>query len=225
VWHADPVKSFGIPEDIHRYVVERSNPPSDSVSDRLAAATVERFADRAGMNIGDDQGRFMEMFAAAMGATAIVEVGTFTGMSALWLARGLAPGGRMICFDLVDTYVETATEAWEAAGVADRIEMRIGPAADGLAALPDEPHIDLAFVDADKTGYWAYLDLLLPRMRDNGVILVDNVLWSGRVIDSGDNSANTVAVRDFNDRVAARTDCDAVILTIGDGLTMIRPRR
>jgi caffeoyl-CoA O-methyltransferase len=225
MWHADAVKSFGIPEDIHRYVVERSNPRSDSVSDRLAAATVERFADRAGMNIGDDQGRFMEMLAAAMGATTIVEVGTFTGMSALWLARGLAPGGRMICFDLVDTYVDTATEAWEAAGVADRIEMRIGPAADGLAALPDEPHIDLAFVDADKTGYRAYLELLLPRMRDNGVILVDNVLWSGQVIDSDDNSANTVAVRDFNDHVALRTDCDAVILTIGDGLTMIRPRR
>ena len=219
------MKSFGISEDIHRYVIERSNPPSDAVADRLAAATRDRFADRAGMNIGDDQGRFMEMFAAAMGATTIVEVGTFTGMSALWLARGLAPGGRMICFDLVDTYIETATEAWKEAGVADRIEMRIGPADDGLAALPDEPHIDLAFVDADKTGYRVYLDLLLPRMRDGGVILVDNVLWSGQVIDPDDESADTVALRDFNDHVAARTDCDAVILTIGDGLTMIRPRR
>ena len=219
------MKSFGIPEDIHRYVVERSNPASDPVADRLAVATRERFGDRAGMNIGDDQGRFMEMFAAAMGATTIVEVGTFTGMSALWLARGLAPGGQMICFDLVDTYVETATEAWTAAGVANRIEMRIGPAADGLAALPDEPHIDLAFVDADKTGYRTYLDLLLPRMRDGGVILVDNVLWSGRVIDATDDSADTVALRDFNDHVAARSDCDAVIITIGDGLTMIRPRR
>ena len=219
------MKSFGIPEDIHRYVVARSNPSSDPVADQLAAATRERFGDRAGMNIGDDQGRFMEMFAGAMGATTIVEVGTFTGMSALWLARGLAPGGRMICFDLVDTYVETATEAWEAAGVADRIEMRIGPAADGLTLLPDEPHIDIAFVDADKTGYGTYLDLLLPRMRDNGVILVDNVLWSGHVIDAADNSADTVALRDFNDHVAARPDCDAVILTIGDGLSMIRPRR
>ncbi len=219
------MKTFGIPEDIHRYVVERSNPASDPVADGLATATRERFGDRAGMNIGDDQGRFMEMFATATGATTIVEVGTFTGMSALWLARGLAPGGRMICFDLVDTYVDTATEAWEAAGVADRIEMRIGPAADGLAALPDKPHIDIAFVDADKTGYQTYLDLLLPRMRDRGVILVDNVLWSGRVIDATDHSADTVALRAFNDHVAARPDCDAVILTIGDGLTMISPRR
>lgn len=219
------MKSFGIPEDIHTYVVERSNPQRDRVADDLAASSRERFGDRAGMNIGDDQGRFMEMLAGAMAAETIVEVGTFTGMSALWLARGLAPGGRLICFDLVDTYVETATEAWEAAGVADRIEMRIGPAADGLAKLPTEPHIDLAFVDADKPGYRDYLDLLLPRMRDRGVILVDNVLWSGRVIDSSDDEADTVALRDFNDHVAARPDCDAVILTVGDGLTMIRPRR
>lgn len=219
------MKSFGIPEEIHRYVIERSNPTSDPVADALANTSRERFADRAGMNIGDDQGRFMAMFAAAMGASMIVEVGTFTGMSALWLARGLAPGGRMICFDLVDTYAETATEAWEAAGVADRIELRIGPAADGLAALPEEPHIDLAFVDADKAGYRNYLDLLLPRIRDRGVILVDNVLWSGQVVDDSDTSTDTVALRDFNDHVATRGDCDAVILTIGDGLTMIRPRR
>lgn len=219
------MKSFGIPEDIHSYVVERSNPAADTVAENLAQASRDRFGDRAGMNIGDDQGRFMEMFAAAMGATTIVEVGTFTGMSALWLARGLTPGGRMICFDLVDTYAETATEAWEAAGVADRIEMRFGPAAEGLALLPDEPHIDLAFVDADKSGYLSYLDLLLPRLRDNGVILVDNVLWSGRVLDTADDSTDTVALREFNDHVARRGDCDAVILTIGDGLTMIRPRR
>lgn len=219
------MKSFGIPEEIHQYVLARSNPPVDPVAERLADTTHERFGGRARMNIGDDQGRFMEMLAALARASLIVEVGTFTGMSALWLARGLAAGGRMICFDLVDTYVQTATEAWEEAGVADRIEMRIGPAAEGLAALPDEPHIDLAFVDADKTGYRTYLDLLLPRMNDGGVILVDNVLWSGQVIDPDDESADTVALRAFNDHVAARSDCDAVILTVGDGLTMIRPRR
>lgn len=219
------MKSFGISEDIHRYVVERSNPSTDPVAERLATTSRQRFGERARMNIGDDQGRFMEMLAGAMGATTIVEVGTFTGMSALWLARGLASGGRMICFDLVDTYIETATQAWAEAGVADRIEVRIGPAADGLAMLSNDAHIDLAFIDADKTGYRTYLDLLLPRMRDSGVILVDNVLWSGGVIDHDDDSPDTVALRDFNDHVAVRDDCDAVILTLGDGLTMIRPRR
>jgi caffeoyl-CoA O-methyltransferase len=176
------------------------------------------------MNIGDDQGRFMQMLVELAGARTVVEVGTFTGMSALWLARGLPADGRLICFDLVDTYLETATEAWGAAGVANRIEMRIGPAADGLAALPDEAHIDLAFIDADKAGYRSYLDLLLPRLTERGAILVDNVLWSGAVIDPDDTSRDTVALREFNDHVARRDDCDAVILTIGDGITLIRPR-
>jgi caffeoyl-CoA O-methyltransferase len=217
------MKSFGIPEAIHRYVLDHSG--SDPIADELAATTRERFADRAGMNIGDDQGLFMQMLVEMTGARTIVEVGTFTGMSALWMARGLPSGGRLICFDLVDTYLDTATEAWRAAGVLDRIDMRIGPAADGLSELPEEPHIDLAFIDADKTGYRTYLDLLLPRLRDTGAILVDNVLWSGAVIDDDDMSDDTVALRSFNDHVAGRDDCDAVILTIGDGLTVIRPRR
>jgi len=216
------MKSFGIPEIIHEYAVVHSD--GDPVAERLATATQERFPDRAGMNIGHDQGRFMQMLVEMTGARTVVEVGTFTGMSALWLARGLPAGGRVICFDLVDTYVETATEAWAAAGVTDRIDMRIGPAADGLAALPDEPHVDLAFIDADKTGYRTYLDLLLPRLSERGAILVDNVLWGGAVIDPGDNSPDTVALREFNDHVAQRDDCDAVILTVGDGITMIRPR-
>ena len=217
------MRSFGIPEEIERYVLDRSD--GDPVAARLATTTRERFGERAQMNIGDDQGRFMQMLVEMTAARTLVEVGTFTGMSALWLARGLIGDGRLICFDLVDTYLETATEAWTAAGVADRIEMRIGPAADGLAALPAEPHVDLAFIDADKTGYLAYLDLLLPRMSDRGAILVDNVLWSGAVVDDADTSADTVALREFNDHVAARDDCDAVILTVGDGITLIRPRR
>ena len=216
------MKSFGIPELIHEYAVVHSD--GDPIAEALARATQDRFPDRAMMNIGHDQGRFMQMLVEITGATTVVEVGTFTGMSALWLARGLSDGGRLICFDLVDTYVDTATEAWTAAGVAERIDMRIGPAADGLAALPAEPHVDLAFIDADKVGYRNYLDLLLPRMADRGAILVDNVLWSGAVVDPADTSRDTVALREFNDHVAERDDCDAVILTVGDGITMIRPR-
>jgi caffeoyl-CoA O-methyltransferase len=216
------MKSFGIPELIHEYAVVHSD--GDPVAEQLALTTRERFPDRAGMNIGQDQGRFMQMLVEMTGARTVVEVGTFTGMSALWLARGLPEGGRLICFDLVDTYLETAAEAWTAAGVVDRIDLRIGPAAEGLAALPPEPHVDLAFIDADKTGYRTYLDLLLPRLGDRGAILVDNVLWGGAVVDPDDTSRDTVALRAFNDHVAQRDDCDAVILTVGDGITMIRPR-
>ena len=144
------MKSFGVPEIIHEYAVVHSD--GDPVAERLAVTTQHRFPDRAMMNIGHDQGRFMQMLVEMTGARTVVEVGTFTGMSALWLARGLPVDGRLICFDLVDTYLDTAMEAWAEAGVADRIDMRIGPAADGLGALPDEAHIDLAFIDADKTG-------------------------------------------------------------------------
>lgn len=219
------MRSFGIPEDIHRYALDHSDPADDPPVEWLARTTQERFAREAGMNIGTDQGRFLQGMVEVMGATTVVEVGTFTGMSALWLARGLPAGGRLICFELVDTYLDTAREAWERAGVADRIEVRLGPAADGLAQLDPEPHIDLAFIDADKTGYQTYLDLLLPRITDRGAILVDNVLWSGRVIDPNDTTADTEALRAFNADVAQRDDCDAVILTIGDGVTFIRPRR
>ncbi len=131
------MKSFGIPELIHEYAVVHSD--GDPIAEALARATQDRFPDRAMMNIGHDQGRFMQMLVEMTGATTVVEVGTFTGMSALWLARGLSDGGRLICFDLVDTYVDTATEAWTAAGVADRIDMRIGPARTALPPCPPSP--------------------------------------------------------------------------------------
>ena len=219
------MKSFGIDPSVHAYAVAHGNPSHDEVSARLSAMTVERFGGRAGMNIGHDQGQFLEAMVAITGARTVVEVGTFTGMSALWMARGLPADGRLICFELVDTYLATAIEAWTAAGVDDRIEVRIGRAADGLAALPDESHVDLAFIDADKGGYRTYLDLLLPRMTERGVILVDNVLWSGAVVDPSDTERDTVALREFNDHVAQRGDCHAVMLTVGDGVTLIRPRR
>jgi caffeoyl-CoA O-methyltransferase len=218
------MRSIGISEELGAYIEAHANPARDAIAEQLAATTKERFGDLAGMNIGADQGRFMSMLVAIAGAETVVEVGTFTGMSALWLARGLGDGGRLICFDISDDYLATAKEAWTAAGVEDRIEFRLGPAADGLRALPSEPHIDLAFIDADKGGYQTYLDELLPRMNDRGVILVDNVLWDGRVIDADTDDRNTVALRAFNDHVASRADCEAVMLSIGDGLTFIRRR-
>lgn len=218
------MRSIGVSEELAAYIEAHANPVGDPVAEALAATTAERFGGLAQMNIGQDQGRFMSMLVASMGARTVVEVGTFTGMSALWLARGLPEGGRLVCFDITDKYLATARGAWADAGVDERIEVRIGPAADGLAALPAEPHVDLAFIDADKTGYRQYLDLLLPRLTDRGVILVDNVLWGGSIIDEAVDDESTRALRAFNDHVAARPDCDAVMLNIGDGVTMIRRR-
>lgn len=211
-------------DSVYDYVLAHANPRHDAVSDHLAATTHERFPDRAGMNIGADQGRFLSMLVAITGATTVVEVGTFTGMSALWLARGLPDDGRLLCFDITDEYLPTAREAWEAAGVADRIEVTIGPASRRLADLPDDLTVDLAFIDADKTGYAGYIDQLLPRLSERGVILVDNVLWSGAVVGDDDRSESTVALRELNDDIAARDDIHAVMLPIGDGVTMIRRR-
>jgi len=224
-WDSEQMKSFGISEELHQYVLDHSNPSSDPVSEWLAHTTRERFGGRAGMNIGTDQGQFLKALVEISGASTVVEVGTFTGMSALWLAQGLPGDGTLICFELVDTYLDTATEAWTKAGVAERIEVRLGPAAENLGQLEPTPHIDLAFIDADKAGYTTYLDLLLPRITNRGAILVDNVLWTGQVLDDSDTSVDTEAIRAFNDNVAERDDCDAVMLTIGDGVTLIRPRR
>lgn len=206
------------------YVQRHANPPDDPVSEQLAATTHERFPDRAGMNIGPDQGHLLAILVAVTGARFVVEIGTFTGMSALWMARALPPDGRLMCFDLTEQYLPTAREAWDSAGVSDRIEVVIGPAADRLRELPAEPTIDLAFVDADKTGYHGYVDQLLPRLSVRGLIVVDNVLWDGSVVRDDDQSESTVALRAFNDHIASRADIEAVMLPIGDGVTLIRRR-
>jgi caffeoyl-CoA O-methyltransferase len=218
------MRSTDLDDGLLDYLLAHANPSRDEVSERLAAVTRERFPDRAGMNVGGDQGRLLEMLVAVTGARLVVEIGTFTGMSALWLARGLTGDGRLVCFDLTDEYADTARAAWREAGVDDRIDLRIGPAGEGIAALPDDEPIDLAFIDADKTGYRGYLDQLVPRLSERGLVVVDNVLWSGSVNDPDDHEPSTVALREFNDHVAHHAELAAVMLPIGDGITLIRRR-
>lgn len=217
-------RAIGLSPELHGYLLAHANPAADPVSERLAETTAERFGAAAAMNIGADQGRLLQWLVELTGARTVVEVGTFTGMSALWLARGLPPDGRLLCFELVDDYLATARAAWSEAGVDERITVTLGPAADSLAALPDDLVVDLAFIDADKRGYATYLELLLPRMADDGLVIVDNVLWSGTVVDPSVTDADTEAIRAFNDMVAARDDCEALMLGVGDGITLIRPR-
>jgi caffeoyl-CoA O-methyltransferase len=165
----------------------------------------------------------MTFLTRLVGARTAVEVGTFTGSSALSIALGLPDDGRLICCDVSEEYVSIGRPHWEAAGVADRIEVRIGPAAATLAAMPEEPHIDLAFVDADKTGYLEYYELLLPRMAPTGLMVIDNVLQGGGVLDPDNQATNTEAIRNFNDHVAADHRAQVVMLNVADGLTLIRP--
>jgi caffeoyl-CoA O-methyltransferase len=151
-------------------------------------------------------------------------VGTFTGYSALCIARGLQPGGRLLCLDVSEEWTRVGRRHWDQAGVGDRIELRIGPAADALQALPADPPIDLAFIDADKTGYRTYYDAIVDRLRPGGVVLLDNVLWGGSVVDAANTEADTEAIRAVNAHVAADPRVEAVMLPISDGLTLARRR-
>lgn len=206
---------------IDDYAAARSTPP-DGHQRELQRVTAERTGDFARMQIGDDQALLMEMVVRAMGATRAVEVGTFTGYSALAIARGLGPGGRLLCCDVSEEWTAIAREAWNAAGVADRIELRIGPALDTLRSLPAEEQFDLAFVDADKTGYPAYYEELLPRLRTGGLMLLDNMLQSGRVLDEAETGESVTAIRSLNDAIAADSRVKVVLLTIGDGVSVVQ---
>lgn len=190
----------------------------------LQAVTRERTGEAARMQIGHDQALFMEILTRAMGARRAIEVGTFTGYSALAVARGLGPEGRLLCLDVSEEWTAIAREHWREAGVADRIELRLGPALDTLRSLPAEETFDLAFVDADKAGYPDYYRELLPRLRPGGLLLADNTLQSGRVLDPDDHAVDTDAIRAFNDLVAADPRVVTVLLPLGDGVTIAQKR-
>src|SRR5947208_2123686 len=213
---ADP-KSFMLTEELGDYLVAHGTPP-DPVQQKLIADTAA-LGPVAGMQVAPEQGAFLTILTRAVGARTAIEVGTFTGYSALCIARGLPGDGRLVCCDVSEEWTAIGRKAWPEAGVADRIDLRIAPALETLAALPADTTFDLAFIDADKPNYANYFEALLPKMRDNGAILVDNVLWNGRVVKPDADDENTVAIRAFNDKVANDTRVDTVMLPIADGLT------
>jgi caffeoyl-CoA O-methyltransferase len=216
----DEPKSFFLSGELARYVADHSSQPDPVLTDLIDATRA--LGAVAGMQISSEQGAFMTLVARMMGAHTAVEVGTFTGYSSICIARGLANGGRLIACDVSDEWTTIARQAWRSAGVADRIDLRLGPAADTLAALPANLVVDLAFIDADKGGYRTYYDLLMTRLRPGGVILVDNVLWSGRVADATNTEADTIALREFNRYVADDTRVEVAMVPLADGLTIIR---
>jgi caffeoyl-CoA O-methyltransferase len=215
-------KSFFLSPEIHDYLLDHGQRP-DAIQQPLIDATAA-LGPVAGMQIAPEQGAFMTMLTQLVGAHNAVEVGTFTGYSALCIARGLAPGGRLLCCDVSEEWTAIGRQHWERAGVADRIDLVIAPAVDTLRALPRDATIDIAFIDADKPNYANYFEALVPRVRPNGLILVDNVLWGGRVVDDTDTEENTMAIRAFNDLVAADERVDTVMLPVSDGLTLLRKR-
>jgi len=215
-------RSFLLDDALWGYVVDHSV-KVDPVVTRLTERTVA-LGGVAGMQIGPDQQAFLSMLTRFAGVTNAVEVGTFTGTSALCMARGLAPGGRLLCCDVSEEWTEIARKAWEEAGVSDRIDLRIAPALETLRALPPEPVVDLAFIDADKGGYHAYYDELVPRLRPGGWIVADNTLWGGRITDAASADLDTKALRAYNAHASSDERVTTVLLAVADGLTISQKR-
>jgi caffeoyl-CoA O-methyltransferase len=209
--------------ELYDYLVEHST-QRDSVLSELAEETVTRFPDAAGMQIGPDQGTFMTLLTRLIGARRALEIGTFTGYSSICIARGLAGDGKLTCCDVSDEWTSVARKYWQLAGLSDRIDLQLRPAVETLRAMPAEQRFDLAFIDADKTGYVGYWDEVVPRIRPGGAILVDNTLSHGRVIDPSATGGGVQGIRDFNDHAAADDRVELVLLPLGDGLTLARKK-
>lgn len=217
------IRTLPVTAGLIDYVVDHGSWPVDGVLADLHEETAA-LGPVAGMQIGPDQGQLLTLLTRLVGARRAVEVGTFTGYSSLCIARGLAPGGSLLCCDVNDEWTTLARRAWERAGLADRIELRLAPALETLRALPTEAEIDLVFIDADKPGYVDYWEELVPRVRAGGLLLADNVLWSGAIADPEVTDPNAAALRAFNDRVAADDRVDVAIVPAYDGLTIARRR-
>ena len=217
-------RSFLLSPELADYV-RASSEPVDEIAAALIAETAamgERGEAPATMQIAPEQGAFMRLLAGALGARRAIEIGTFTGLSALSVVRGMPADGSLLCLDINEEWTAVARRYWERAGVSDRIELRIGPAIDSLRALPEAETFDFAFVDADKGGYPAYVHELYPRMATGGVVLLDNTLRAGRVLDPETDDDRAIA--SLNASLAADPSWETVLLPLADGLTMLRKR-
>ncbi|MFN8628118.1 MAG: O-methyltransferase [Candidatus Binatia bacterium] len=210
--------------DLYAYVVAHCS-RRDPVLQRLAAEN-ERLGVYSLMQIAPEQGALLSLLTRSIGARRAVEVGTFTGYSALCIARGLGPDGHLLCCDVNQEWTAIARRYWAEAGVDRQIELRIGPALDTLRGLPEETQFDLGFIDADKLNYRDYYEEILARVRPNGLILFDNVflMHTGGVADPAAADEATRTMRELNDYLAADARVEAVMLAVADGLTIVRKR-
>jgi caffeoyl-CoA O-methyltransferase len=209
-----------VPEAVEAYAAAHTTPAAGHL--RALAEETRATLGSPGMLTGEVEGRFLELLVFLTRPRLVLEIGTYSGYSALSMAGALPAGGRIVTCELKDEHADVAESHIAAAGVADRVEVRRGPALDTVAGL-DGP-FDLVFIDADKPGYLDYYEAVLPKLAEGGLIVVDNVLWSGRVADppSADDDENTRALRTFNDHVAADERVVSVMLTVRDGITLAR---
>jgi predicted O-methyltransferase YrrM len=217
-------RTLEIDDRTYRYLVEHSLRETP-VMGELRALTLEH--DMARMQIAPEQGQFMALMAELLGAKQAIEIGTFTGYSALCLAQAMPADSRLICCDISKEWTDVARPYWTRAGVSERIELRIAPALETLDALIREgetDRFDLAFIDADKGGYLGYYERCLKLLRPGGLVMLDNTLWGGSVADPSDQEEDTVALRELNDRLHQDPRVSISLVPIGDGLTLARKR-
>jgi caffeoyl-CoA O-methyltransferase len=208
-----------IDPDVSDYLLEHCTPADDVLRD-LAAETLRTYPEAAGMQISHDEGELLTMLVRLTGARYAVEVGVFTGYSSTCIARGLGERGRLIACDVSEEWTAVARRYWARAAVDDLIDLRIAPAIDTLRSLPREPAVDFAFVDADKTGYPAYYEELVPRLRPGGLMVLDNVLRGGRVLHPSSEADRVID--ELNDRIVTDERVESVMLPVRDGVTLVR---
>jgi len=213
-------RTIALTDDLHQYLLDRT-----LREPKLLAELREETAGMpgAGMQIAPDQGQFMALLVRLSGARRILEVGTFTGYSALVMTLAMPSDGRLVALDISEEYTNTARRYWERAGVADRIDLRVAPALDSLAIMEaaKEDSFDVAFIDADKENYGRYFDSALSLLRPGGLIMVDNVLWDGAVLKpDADCDDDTLAIKRFNEQLHADERVAISMAPIGDGLTL-----
>jgi caffeoyl-CoA O-methyltransferase len=218
-----PDKYTELTPQLYAYAVEHGA-RQDDVLRRLAAETERELQDVAVMQIGPDQGAFMTLLIRLMGARRALELGTFTGYSAICIARGLPADGVLVTCDLNDDWTRIARRYWEEAGVADRIDLRLGPALETMRELPDDEPFDFAFIDADKGEYPDYYEECLRVLRPGGLIMLDNVFRSGSVLDTDDDDPRNIGTRMVNERVAADERVDIATIPVADGITLALKR-
>ena len=211
-----------VPESVDQYIA-RVATRETPVQQKLRAET-SKLPD-AGMQIGADQGAFFALLIHAIGARRAIEIGTFTGYSALVVAAALPEGGKLVACDVSEEWTSIGRRYWKEAGVADKIDLRLGPAVETLETLlasEGANSFDFAFIDADKPAYDAYYEACLKLVRPNGLIAIDNVLWSGKVADDSVHDASTDALRALNEKIVRDSRVEACLLTVGDGVMLVR---
>jgi caffeoyl-CoA O-methyltransferase len=209
--------------ELYNYLVAHGG-NGDALLAELAEETARRMGGTAMMQVSPEQGTLMTILARAIGARDAVELGTFSGYSAICIARALPPDGTLLCCDISAEWTAIARRYWEKAGLSHKITLKLAPALDTLRALPATEIFDFAFIDADKNNQPAYYEELLKRLRPNGLILIDNVLWNGEVLNPRNQTADTRSIRELNDFLPNDGRIDVVMLPVADGLTICRKK-